>query len=133
RHRLRTRTREPRRDRDRGEVDVREVAHGQQPVRHQPEHENAEHHERGRDGATNKQPRDVHFGCPESEPPPPPAVSVVGPPRMSTLAFGVRRSWPSVTTRAPAGTPARTVRLSSVRSTVTGWVVAVPSLFTTNT
>src|SRR6185295_17705581 len=136
-HRLRARTGQARGNGNRGEVDVGEIAHGQQAIRHQPEHENSEHHERCGDGTADEQSRNVHFGFPVSAvptlPPAPPAVSVVGPPRMSTLEFGVSRSWPSVTTSVPAGTPAITLRLSSVRSTVMGWVVAVPSLLTTKT
>src|SRR5439155_8968689 len=129
-HRLRTGARQPGRHRDRREVHVREIAHRQEAIRHQPEHENAEHDERRRHRTANEESRDAHR---TGSDPPPALVSVVGPPRISTLAFGVRRSCPSVTTSAPAGTPAITVRLSSVRSTVTGWVAAVPSLFTTNT
>ena len=44
RHRLRTRARQSCRDGNRGEVDVGEVAHRQQPIRHQPEHEDPQHH-----------------------------------------------------------------------------------------
>src|SRR6185503_8796222 len=105
-------------------VDIGQIADGQQAVGHDAEHQNSEHHQRGGDRPPNEKTRDVQRT---------PWDSVVGADRISTFALGVSRSCPSVTTRAPAGTPASTVRLSSVRSTVTGCVVAVPSSFTTNT
>src|SRR5262249_56941924 len=98
----------------------------------EPDKGEAERDGRGRKGTANEQAGDAHRGL-SPLPPLLPDVSVAGPPRMSTFALGVSRSWPSVTTSEPGGTPATTLRLSSVRSTVIGCVAAVPSLLTTNT
>ena len=54
-HRLRACTGQAGGDRDRRKIDVREITHGQQPIRHDPEHENAEHHERRRHRPSNEQ------------------------------------------------------------------------------
>src|SRR5947207_2838432 len=126
-HRLRARARQPGGHLNGGVVHVGQVAHRQQPVRHHPEHQDAEHHERRRDGAPDEQSGKTHRIDP-------PALSDPRPPRISTRAFGVRRSWPSVTTRAPGVTPwAITARLSTVRATVTVCWLAEPSLLTMKT
>src|SRR3989454_8094959 len=46
---------------DRGEVDVREIAHWQEPVGHHPEHEDAQHDECRHDGPPDEQLGDVHL------------------------------------------------------------------------
>src|SRR5207244_5227565 len=126
RHGLGARARKARVHLDGGEVDVGQIAHREQPVGHQPEHEDAHHDEGRHDGALDEQLGDAHLSPPSSR-----AASAT--PFTSTAAPVTSRSWPSVTTSSPPRTPcAITVYTPAVRSTVTGCERAVPSWFTTN-
>src|SRR2546426_7424441 len=97
-HRLRTRAGQPRAHLDGGEVHVREVAHRQRSVGHDPEDEDAHHDECGHDGAFDEQLGDAHLSASTSR-----AGSAT--PFTSTGAPETRRTWPSVTTSSPACTP----------------------------
>src|SRR5205823_6616300 len=126
RHGLGARPRKARVHLDRGEIDVRQAAHRQQPVGHQPEDEDPEHDERRHDGPLDEQLRDAHLSPPSSR-----AASAT--PFTSTAAPETSRTWPSVTTSSPARTPcAITAYAPAERSTVTACERAVPSWFTTN-
>src|SRR5439155_933340 len=103
-------------ERERREVDVREVAHRQEPEPHDPEEQDRGHEERREDG-----PPDEELGAHE-------ALGGL----ISTLAPGTSRSWPSVTMRSPARRPC-SMMVSAPRRVpgTTGRDSTVASAFTT--
>src|SRR2546422_6020499 len=98
RHRLWAGPGEARVHRDRGEVHVRQVAHGQQAVGHDPEQQDAHHDERRHHGPLDEELGEVHLSASNSR-----AGSAT--PFTSTGAPATSRSWPSVTTSSPGRTP----------------------------
>src|SRR5439155_7593583 len=108
------------------EVDVRYIAHRQQPVGHDAEEQDADHDEGRHDGTLDEQIGDVHG-----------RFSVAGPPAAgfsSTLAPGTSRICPSVTTFSPGCTPLSiTDSCPRVRPTTTGRDSTVESGRTTKT
>src|SRR3989449_9157059 len=117
-HRLGARARKRGGDLDRREVDVREIAHGQEPEAHDPEEQDGGHEERRQD-----RPADEEVGAHEG---------LGG--LVSTFAPGTSRSWPSVTTRSPARRPC-SMMVSAPRRVpgATGRDSTVASGFTTKT
>src|SRR5581483_575365 len=99
RHRLGVRARKRSAHEERREVDIREVAHREAPVRDHAGDQDRDHDERGRDRAADERTREVHPGAPVAAGlTPASCLTTTGRP-------GARRIWPSVTTRSPGATP----------------------------
>src|SRR5262249_19176136 len=112
------------------------------------EEQDAQHHQRGGDRAVDERGGDAHRAVLPAAPPPPAVAPLPLPPcaapplegpagpasaaRITPLAPGARRSWPSATTVSPAATPsATTERSRQTRCTVTGRISTVVSALTT--
>src|SRR5262249_16186422 len=107
-----------------GKVDVGQIAHRQQPIREDPEQQDRSHDQGGRNRPSYEE-LCVHVS----------ALPSLFPGYLlliSTLLPGVRRSWPSVTTRCPGCSPeAITVSSPNVQPIFTGCGCAVMSGLTT--
>jgi hypothetical protein len=136
-HRLRVRTRQLRRDDDRGVVDLRQRRDRQLAVRDEAGERDADHEQRRRDRPTDEGLREVHGpprpprsprGAPLAAGAPAPRSApggTTGSPSRRTSASGRRRLCPSLTTSSVSASPSATIASSpTMRSMRTGRTTA---------
>src|SRR5207237_4854354 len=142
-HGVRRRSGKARRNQNRRKVYIGQIAHRQQAIAHDPEHQDPEHDQGGHHGPANEEFGDVHDYSPRARgfwefcavPVLLPVVDgVTAACFNSTLAPGTNRNCPSVTTRSPGVRPLSTTACPSLlRLTITGRVSTVMSGLTTKT